>query len=519
MRKNLRTSSVLFLAVMMVLTLVGCPQPEALSSEANLQSITIAGKAPQSLGTPNVDWLEVVHGEIYLSDEELNEAQVSVSVSSGADAWFARGTLGAPPFFDKTTTYQLEHDDVVWVEIFSENLDAYNIYGFRVHKRTPMVSEVNFLREATINTMFGNSIYSFNRAAASKGNPKAAIAEITDADCGELWIGASEFAGTPLAGANSTVLSVSALPELLDTDLRMTIASNNAGVNFASPNLDMGTVNPGDFLYIESKSGQGERDVLYYKIKLVEKNDNMDINVTINEQAVTPGTIGWHSFAGSEYYSFALGDAGYHLGAKLAPNNGSVALIADTSAPVTINAAAATGSGITKIEYAHIDAGSRYAAESRLEYSASGNLGNIPNGEWIAVKVTNELGDTAWYRFLIAKGSSDTTLTGIKINGADVTVPQANTTWDGPNSGTYSVPTAAVENSWSDIAVTVNAPAGASVAYGLYNAGFPPYVPAGVTFNNTSGEFPTFTVDNDLYIQVIAENGMSTGYYKIKLTE
>jgi hypothetical protein len=405
MMKNMKIGIAL-LMVITVLFLAGCQQ-ESLSSDATLQSVTIAGIAPQSMGTPHTDWLEVVHGDIYLSDAQLKDVQVETSIPDGADVWLARGPLGAPPSFDKETSYPiLEHDDVVWVEIFSANLDTYLIYGFKIHKKTPLLAEVNLLKSLSIAAgMMGTQTRQYNRSAVSFGTPAASLAGVTSP--GELYVGTSELAGTTsLQTASGQTLTLKAVPEMLDTDIRMTIASGSAAPNFTTPDLEILGKSNGDFLYIETTSGQGEKEVLYYKIRLVAKNDSFDLGtVTINGQTVTPGLMGWDSFAGSEYYSFMLGDAGYLLGAKMAtsPANGSVAAIAEANANITIALTPPPTSGIRTTEYAHIDVDSRYAAEGRLNYGTSGSLGNLPNGEWIAVKVTNEVGDTGWYRFQITK--------------------------------------------------------------------------------------------------------------------
>jgi hypothetical protein len=407
MKKNMKTGIALLMAIA-VLFLAGCQQ-EPLSSDATLKSVTIAGIEPQSMGTPHTEWLEVVHGDIYLSDAQLKDVQIEASIPEGADIWFARGPLGASPSFEKETSYSvLEHDDVIWVEIFSANLDTYLIYGFKIHKKTPLLAEVNLLKTLSVSAgMMGTQNRQYNRPAVSLGTPAASLAEVTSP--GELYIGSSEFTGTTsLQTANGQTLIIKAVPEMLDTDIRMTIASGTATPSFATPDLEILGKSNGDFLYIETTSGQGEKEKLYYKIRLVEKNDSFNLGtVTITGQPVTPGLMGWDSFAGSEYYSFMLGDAGYLLGAKMAtsPVNGSVASFPENDANITISITPPGTSGIKTIEYAHIDVNSRYAAEGRLNYGPSGNLGNLPNGEWIAVKVTNEVGDTGWYRFQIAKGS------------------------------------------------------------------------------------------------------------------
>jgi hypothetical protein len=144
--------------------------------------------------------------------------------------------------------------------------------------------------------------------------------------------------------------------------------------------------------------------------------------------------------------------------------------------------------------------------------NTTGTFGIFLNAQWLNIRVISEDGlTTRYYKVRIAAGNDSAALTAIRINGTSIgTVPGANTAVTGTTAVLYhAANTAALTN----MAVTVDAPAGSQVAYAAAAA-----ANTNTTdWTNTTGVFPTFTPAQWLVIRVISEDTITTSFYKVRV--
>jgi hypothetical protein len=351
------------------------------------------------------------------------------------------------------------------------------IYAVEIHQRTPLVTDVQIAKRYQTTAFTGIAYKDVNRGGAvSMGTPASSWDAVTEP--GEIWLGTSEVAGTIASGG---ILRVAATPEMSDTELTIAIAKANATPDFSASleELNVKDYVTGDFLYIKSKSGQEIGDTIYYKLRFVVKNDALTIsNAKISDISVGIGEVGLGSFPGDENYSFIMGDAGYLFGAKLATDaTGGYAHILDASANVVV---AVDHEPTLKVEYGHTVERYDYA----VEFGTSNNLGKQGAvGEWIALQVTNELGEKAWYRFRIISEAANTTLTDIKVGGVSATSLGTAGISDAAAYGQFTgVPgtvtlTTAQAGDGSTVKVVATGPTGATYRYdwgaNFYGANYP----------------------------------------------
>jgi hypothetical protein len=125
------------------------------------------------------------------------------------------------------------------------------------------------------------------------------------------------------------------------------------------------------------------------------------------------------------------GSGGHDGGAELAETSGFVNILGSgTSAAVTVNIETAP-QGAT-IRYGHTDffnaqEGVDSAGYITLNYQESNVLSGVKAGEYIAVEVTNGLGDKGWYAFRVAIGAH-TDITGLTVGGTSITFSNAKNT-------------------------------------------------------------------------------------------
>jgi hypothetical protein len=322
---------------------MACEQPTALSSDATIGSVSIGGVQSQSLGTPNTDWMAVVPGDIYLSHSQLANARVSVNADSGAKIYYAKGAEGAQPYFTEDPALSLEHDDLVWIEVFSANLDQYLIYAIKVHKRTPLLSGL------TLNYQYPSQTYSISHSfGLNLGTPGASLDDSALVP-GEIWYGKTQ---------ENTALTITAQAEMSDS-----VVTVSGDSNFDTPTAVSAVNN--NFIYVRSSSAQEQGETIYYKIKLVQKNDDLSLvenKVVINSVDATAGRMGAHSLVGQEAWG--------------AFNDGAVL---DTGGYVNINTTAETASNPVSVTVNLAD-----STGVTVEYILSGS--DIPSSCFIAAK-------------------------------------------------------------------------------------------------------------------------------------
>ena len=531
------------LAAMAVLALPGCQQPGSLSSDSLLRGVTVAGITPAGglLGTPwtggtwvEGGWMDVVPGDIYLTSGQLENMEVRVSVDGGAEVWYAvTDSAGVEPWFENVPSFFVERGGgILWIQIFSANLDSVSVYAFNIHNRTPRLIDVRVGRSFTTEAggFIGNQGFSRYRSALGLGTPAE---EWANAKPGELIVGVSELAGTvPMGTSTVADIWLDVALEYEDDVAEIVVTRGNAVPDFENNVVDMDAfgitdLENGDWLNIRVTSDRQEGTVSYYRIGIVAKNDDFtfpDNSIAINGVAFELGNLGHHSLVGQEAWG------SYFNGAQLVDR--PLALPLGGNVLITATPTAAT----TTVGFAYTDNTLDYLMGA---FTTGNNLGDLPNGIIVAMEVTNELGETVYYRFRIGRGSDDTALTGITVGGVPVAslgTPRpivvtpgfwggATISWPAPGVPGEIVLTGEQAQALVDSANPISADghSGATIMFarGTGAAGTtPPNPTANVWTATGEGLFPMFDGVNDarIYVNVQAENGMAAIAYAITIT-
>ncbi|MDR2477465.1 MAG: hypothetical protein LBD18_06750 [Treponema sp.] len=384
MKKNVRNGVALLLAAIAVLALSGCPQPDALSSDPSLSSITVAG-TNAVLAAPGKDWKTTEAGYVYLTEAQLRGAKISASGSDGAIIYYAFN-LGSEsrPNFSTVNEYDLEHENYIWLEVFSANHDDYSFYKIKIRKITP---------KATGISVGGRTV--------ALGTPAGALAEV---QAGEVAIGSSVASSAQAVTAaveiDTTVVKyakITGTADPVDTDF-----GDTASFTFAN----------NDWLYLKLTSGEDNATTQYYKIKVLVKNDSTaltSLSVSNNPLDELPAPNADYAGAQATLYRFT---------AQSGLTNPSIA-------------AQKTESTGGNVKY-----GWSASAAAPEEWVDGGSFTRQFNsGDYVAVQVTSELETVAYYKLRLVFGSSDAAITGITLgSGANVVT---STTLGTPNANAY----------------------------------------------------------------------------------
>ena len=515
MRQSVKTGIVMFVAAVTVLTLIGCPGPGdlgKLSSNATISAVTVAG-VPVNLGTPSKDWEESVStknlGHVYLSRDKLKNAKVKVTSASGAIVFYAQAKASVEPWFDRNSVFDFDAEDYLFIEAFSANHDAYNIYGIQVHTRTPGIMDFTLGGRSLIGgaELSGRPIPKFG----DLGKPGAAWNAVEQE--GEAWFGDNQRGST---------LPVTIRPEIRGVSVRVAVAADGAtqpefegdGHTVNTPDglitgieVTLDSDSDDEYIYVEV-TGDENTDITYYKFKLLAKSTNRTIenprfiiwdgNTKIGEYPVTIGRMGTASWSGSEAYGAynngaevvgKTGDtsSGQHLNNVENASVLSLYLDADMDTTGTSGLRGVTGTDDTLENFI----GQRPPANFRVEFAAdydgdllfckpgknqraspefnisSGDFGNLLGFWWWGIEVTSEIGEKGWYKFATRIGSQKAdildslTVNGVPVDFDGVVPGFASAHYDPANDFTYATVTLPAHTDFNNaLNVTAKAPAG-----------------------------------------------------------
>jgi hypothetical protein len=278
MKQKWKIFAMLCITLALGIVFAGCPQVTELSSSVELGSLTIAGK-PVTLGTPSDNWLTAKEpaniGTVYLTAGEMVDAAVVTQKGQeGQIIYMASAKPDVMPNFVENTTFTFEARDFLWVEVFSENHDAYNLYAVQVRTSTPAVLDISYGdRSASGGFLFnGQPVQKYGNGLGTFG---ATLAEARE---GEVWFGNSQA---------NTALAVTVTPEDPATTVLVASGAANASeaslfpANYTNPSPFEFTAINGNYLYLKSVSADAQAGTVYYKVKLVEKSDDLAISGVI----------------------------------------------------------------------------------------------------------------------------------------------------------------------------------------------------------------------------------------------
>jgi hypothetical protein len=402
------------LAVLFLVAFAGCKQA-SLSGNASLESIKVAGVSA-TLGTPAKTWSDAIAGagEVYLAYNQLADAAVEVACADkNAEVYYASAKPGVTPSFAQTSTFSFDSYDVVFIEVFSESHDVFNVYAVTVIKKTPVIKDITLAGRSASGGTQTNGV-PIQQFGTGLGKPGASWNDTAISE-GSVWFGSSQA---------NTALALVVSPEVSDTTYQYAVtADGTTEPSFVDSAASM-TITPtdGKYLYLKSTNASTEAaETAFYKIKLVQKKDSLGLSsVSINGVTAGIGVMGTSSFPGNEYYG------SYSKGAELATNGSGYVSInkADPSVAVVVTAVAADPS--IAISYSHTTTERNYL----LSFSDSNNLGTLPNNEFIALQVVSEIGEKGWYKFRIRTGNDEAVLTAVTFNSEAITLPVAGTAWN-----------------------------------------------------------------------------------------
>jgi hypothetical protein len=453
-------------SILLTFVIAGCPV-DPLSSDASISGIQVAG-VTASLGLPSDNWRAVEPGHVYLSEEQLTGAEISVSKGDGVVTYYSKPIGDFAPDFVENNIFDLAHGDIVFVEAFSPNQDNYLLYAVQIHQRTPKLADI---------ALAGRSI----ETSGVWGNPNADLSSVTE---GQLWFGTSQ---------RSTNLALALTPEVPGVVIRTAKAAGAADPIFdiAGPAPVVPLVTNGEFLYVEITDSESfVPGVLYYKFRLVEKNDAATLSsATVNSENVIIGPAG-------TTYNVTTATSGETLLFNPAPANLAV-------------------SGVPA-EGASIQFGwSKYATDlqNSIVYTGTNNsttLGKFTGLTYISAKVAAAVGDVRYYVWTTYSGNPEARVASVTINGSPTTLPAGATAWNAANVAAKIQ----VANLDTLTITTAGESPNATVSYASGTSDTA--APAAANWKSGGG-FTNLSIGNYIGIRVVSEDTRTTYYYKFQV--
>ncbi|MDR1902085.1 MAG: hypothetical protein LBQ88_07395 [Treponema sp.] len=472
------------------LGLSGCDNvADPLSSDAALTAISVNGVNAVSLGTPSADWGTVVAGYVVMPSDKVVNAPVAVTkAADDAIVYYNASKAGQVPEFVEESTFTFEYGDSLWVEVFSGNYDAVLIYKIDIRGQSPIINDITLNGRSATGGQHLSGI-PYPQVGTGVGTPNASY---SDAVAGEVWFGTEE--------ANIAQPLTVAAEEGTAFGYAVTDDAATVPTTF-TPGSDTMSITPVDGKYLVLKANVPDApnggDTLYYKIKLVAKSADLRLKkVTIGGQTMfdDDGTIaqsimGTHSFPGSEGYGEYFngaelqgfsrpgpqgpnGMAAYSSDLGTALTGGSVWSPTALSALGSVAVAAEAVSSSLDIKFGHTKIERDYGVT--YDTANGGTLTDLIADEYIAIEVTSELGEKAWYKFWVHVPAINLTAT---VGGSQVTLGQTKVRQStfGPSIGQYSATPEVLVSDLTSIAVNATKVTGfenATVEYGIAGSGW-----------------------------------------------
>jgi len=438
MKKNLKTGIHLLLIAAVMLAVAACQEPDPLSSDAVVKSVKVNGVSAVSVGTPSMDWMQAAEnpGHVFINGELLNNAKVDVTASAGSTVFLAQAKTSVQPYFVAEKVFSFESEDILYVEVFSENHDKFMIYAIVVHNRKPGLLDMTLDGKSAMGgkTIEGRPIPSFGDLGTPADTAEGATA-------GEIMFDVAKLANS---------LDITLTPEVLSTKARVTTAAEGAAPVFTGDSVGVTggiisdlRINPitDGYIYIEV-SGDGDNyGTSFYKLKMIAKNNDRSIKsakfvwyngtTKIDEKVVVVGRMGTESWSGGEAYG------NYNNGAEVAgggtgdsqtmPANRTsfVELYQDSTStrpPENFRLTLELEGNDPDLKFAYDFSKNQRSQPAFL--NTTGDFGKLIGFYWIAVEVTSGMGEKGWYKFASMIGSEKTDLGSIKIN--NTTIPAAS---------------------------------------------------------------------------------------------
>jgi len=489
MGKVMKIGIALLLGAMFILMLAGCESPTVLklNSEALLKSVKVAG-VDATLGTPDTDWEQTILpnkiGHVYLPRTSLNAAAVTVQASTGAIVYYAQAKESVEPYFISDKTFDFDADDYLFIEVFSENHDAFNVYAIQVHCRNPGLNDIIFDGRS----LFGG-VEASGRPITKYGDPGKP---------GTAWDNVEQDGEALFPEGQTGNVRMSLRPEVPYLKVWVAVASgttepdfSTGGFNGTAVGWDLtngGAVNgdpiidgaykpaaggdsesggisvtlaANNFVYIKVE-GSDDSELSFYKLKMVSKSNNRDItnprfeiydgNTLVGTYPVSSGRMGTASWSGSEAYgAYSNGaevegktgdtDNGQHLNNVENPSVLSLYLDSEMSTTGATGLRGQPGSDKTKDDHfgqrppanlrvvfkADFDGDIKFCQPRKNQRDAaefnitSGDFGKLIGFWWWGVEVTSAMGEKGWYKFATRIGSQKADiLDNLTINGVSV---------------------------------------------------------------------------------------------------
>jgi hypothetical protein len=179
--KQLKLRGILGAALVFCFFITSCEQPtaEALSSNANLSKVAIAG-ADVLLPVPAHYWDAEELDAPAIVLEELDQIAVNaVPAEAGAYVYYAKASGDETPVFVETSTFGFEDEDYLYIEVFSPNKDTVLFYKYQLLIPSD-VATVDRVTLAGVSAYRGTPAAAWNDAGLEEGLINLTVAQAAD---------------------------------------------------------------------------------------------------------------------------------------------------------------------------------------------------------------------------------------------------------------------------------------------------------------------------------------------------
>jgi hypothetical protein len=453
------------------------PSPVTVSTSQNTSPSTDMKKnvittttTTTTWGTEHVQHLTDDYTDVSVS-VDLDPATPNVKFAYALATSNVTTAIAAADFVDSGRFEGLESNNYIVIRATSE--DGTNVQYYKIHVLSPSGSDY----APTDIKINGGSI-----GAVGAGNAAVTGATVVDYNLPTL---ASFDTVTVTVDKPSQYTAVAyALADANNTDIAADGWTNTTGI--------FENVSPAQYVYIRTIAAD-RTATRYYKVRLLLSGAQTGAELT--EIRINGTSIG--SVPAANTAVTGTNSVLWKVDTLQNLNNLQVSVAKSEGSSVAYAIAAANNTNVT--DWAN----------------TTGVFGIFQNAQYLYIRVVSESGLTInYYKVRIAAGNGSAAITDIRINGTSITgetaLPAANTEVAGTTSVLYHAANAAA---LTNMAVTVEAAAGASVAYAAAAANNT----TDTSWTNTTGIFPAFTAAQWVYIRVISEDTITTRYYKVRV--
>jgi hypothetical protein len=477
MRKKVTAGMTLLFAAALLI-LAGCPQEaEEYSGDVSLSSLSVDGVTARNLpqrATSLDEWelvdfkpsdMDIAHvvfsDDAFDVDGEIKGAQIQVGVAAKTEIWYIKAAGGLKPADDdpgwtQDNIFDLKPNNSVYLQITAADKKTQVYYRLQIHQVS------------------------------------------TDASIKALVIGGKNSGISDLDGAANPA-------DLVPGEVNLAFGTENINARIEVSKTNAGS----EVLYLRVEAGQTLDAENFSALNVYNFDDGDTVYVK-----VIPSDGGTPIYYGAAITSLRLSSV--NIGGVTTPIPGSGAASPEaanvidvliTTSDATTELAVVKRTGVD-IEYAYVTPANSTPAYIPLPDDAE--ISYVDNST-LYLKAKADGFKDIYYRFAVAVKQNIATLDSITVNaGAVETLPAPGTTWG--NAASVNIPLGSAVPPSITIAGVVTTGTSATVKYGYTtsNTVAPDWTASGTFSSVVSGGY--------VGVEVTAENGITTRYYKLRLS-